>query len=133
MYEIERRNYIDHVLRFQHRMGLSNDKMAELLNLSTRTYDRFIAGQHIQSEFDLIMRVYELSGKMMFVMTGAKVPREAEDLQTYLQLTDDNKDLIDSILRAIYEKQCRKEREVESSIIYPSLHAGAGPERSVSR
>ena len=116
MYEIERRNYIDHVLRFQHRMGLSNDKMAELLNLSTRTYDRFIAGQHIQSEFDLIMRVYELSGKMMFVMTGAKVPREAEDLQTYLLLNDRNKDIIDKMLRVLYDQQCIEERNSSKHI-----------------
>ena len=116
MFEVEWQNYVDHVVSFQHRMGMSNEKMADELFLSKRTYDRLAAGEHILNEFKLIMRVYQLSGKMMFEMTGAKVPREAEDLQTYLLLNDRNKDIIDKMLRVLYDQQCIEERNSSKHI-----------------
>ena len=108
IYTDARRTYIDHLLAFQGRMGCTNKKMAELLGLSLRQYERFITGEPIQREFDLIMRVYELSGQMMYKMTGAAVPREVENSQLYSQFTEDNKQLADAMMRTIYENQLNK-------------------------
>lgn len=107
-YPDARHTYINCLLAFQGRMGLTNAKMAELLGLSLRQYERFIAGEPIQREFDLIMRVYELSGQMMYKMTGAAVPREVENSQLYSQFTEDNKQLADAMMRTIYENQLNK-------------------------
>ena len=111
MYIAERQNYIKHLLAFQGRMGLSNAKMAEILEINERTYKRFIAGHPIHSEFDLIMRVYELSGKMMFVMTGAKVPREVENSELYLQLDETYRNIADKLMRALYEEQMNAKKK----------------------
>ena len=110
-YERARMTYIQHLLDFKDRMGVTSDKMADILGLSLKTYQRFIAGESIRNEFDLVMRIYELSGHMMYQMTGAKIPREIENTQVYYMLTEDNKRLVDVILRDIYDEQCRKERE----------------------
>lgn len=109
MFTEERNNFIKHLLSFQDRMELSNHKMADILYISERTYCRFISGESIQKEFDLIMRVYELSGQMMYKMTGAKIPREVENSQVYAMLNDKNKELVDIMLRDIYELQLKQE------------------------
>jgi len=110
MFEIERNNFIKSLLSFQDRMELSNHKMAEVLQISERTYCRFISGDSVQREFDLVMRAYELSGKMMYELTGAKIPRELENTQIYSQLNEQNKKIIDIILRDIYELQLKTEK-----------------------
>lgn len=110
MFEVERNNFIKSLLSFQDRMELSNHKMAEVLNISERTYCRFIAGESVQREFDLIMKAYELSGKMMYELTGAKIPRELENTQIYKQLNDYNKKIVDVILRDIFEEQLKAEK-----------------------
>lgn len=108
IYNDARHTYINCLLTFQGRMGLTNAKMAELLGLSLRQYERFISGEPIQREFDLIMRVYELSGQMMYAMTGATIPREVENSQLYTQFTEGNKRLADALMRVIYENQLHK-------------------------
>lgn len=107
MYPVERDHYIGQLKAFQERMGITNKKMAEILDITERTYSRFIAGEPIQREFDLIMRVYELSGRMMHEMTGAKVPREVENSQLYLQMDEQHRRLADEMLRVIFENQMR--------------------------
>lgn len=111
MYETERQNYINHLQAFKDRMEISSEKMASILGISKKTYERFMAGEHIQGEFDLIIRVYELSGKMMYEMTGTKIPQEVENAQVYSLLTDSNKRMVDQMLRIILEEQKRQEKE----------------------
>lgn len=101
----ERRRYICSIQKLQGQLGLTNKKMAEKLGLSERTYERFIAGDPIQREFDLIMRVYEISGQMMYSMTGAKVPREVENSQLYSQLDARGQAAVDAVVRYEYRLQ----------------------------
>lgn len=105
MYLQARQTYIAHLCAFQSRLGLTNSKMAEILEIGSRTYERFIAGEPIQREFDLIMRVYELSGQMMYTMTGASVPREVENTQIYAQLTPQSQHIVDEVLKILYETE----------------------------
>ena len=100
-----RSNYIGFIRAFQGRLDLTNKKMAELLDLPERTFCRFMAGESIGHEFDLIMRVYELSGAMMYQATGAKVPREVENSQIYSQLDPPFQRIADKTMRALWEEQ----------------------------
>lgn len=106
---VARNNYINSVLAYKDRMGLTNDKMAEVLGLTLKTYQRFISGKSILNEFDVIMRVYQLSGKMMYSMTGAEVPREVENSQVYSQLDEYNQSTVDILVHNLYEEQCKRE------------------------
>lgn len=104
-YTDERANYINFIRSFQGRMDLTNKKMAELLDIPERTFCRFMAGESIGHEFDLIMRVYDLSGTMMYQMVGAKVPAEVETSQIYAQLDPIFQRFADKMMRALWEEQ----------------------------
>lgn len=101
-YLAERLCYIKSVQKIQGEKKLTNAKMAQKLGLSERTFERFISGEPIQREFDLIMRVYEMSGEMMYSMTGAKVPREVENSQLYSQLDARGQAAVDAVVRYEY-------------------------------
>ena len=104
-YQEERMNYINFVRAFQGRMDVTNKKMAELLGLPERTFCRFMSGESIGHELDLVIRVYELSGAMMYQMVGAKVPAEVENSQIYAQLDPEFQRFADKMMRALWEEQ----------------------------
>lgn len=107
-YPDEREHYINFIRGFQGRLDLTNRKMAELLDLPDRTFSRFMSGVSIGHELDLNIRVYELSGQMMYRMVGAKVPREVEYCQLYSQLDPEYQRIADGMLHLLWEEQRRK-------------------------
>ena len=104
-YPEERMNYINFIRAFQGRMDVTNKKMAELLGLPERTFYRFMSGVTILNELDLTIRIYEMSGKMMYQMVGAKVPAEVENSQIYAQLDPMFQRIADKMMRALWEEQ----------------------------
>lgn len=105
LYPEERMNYVNFIKAYQGRMGHTNKKMAEVLDLPERTFYRLMSCESIMNELDLILRVYDLSGKMMYQMVGAKVPAEVENSQIYAQLDPMFQRLADKMMRALWEEQ----------------------------
>lgn len=105
MHERERMTYIEQLTAFQTFKGFNNAAMAEKLCIGQRTYERFIFGDPIQRELDLILQVYGLNGRMMYLMTGVAPPREVENMRLYSQLSDDNKHVVDELLKILYETE----------------------------
>lgn len=98
MYKKEHDHYIQQVENEQFCRCLSNKGMAELLYLPVSTYKNIIYGRTSSVELSLIIRMYELNGKMMYDMVGTRPPKELLMSQLYKELDKDQQRLVDDFI-----------------------------------
>lgn len=98
MYQREHQHYLRQVESEQFCRCLSNKAMAELLYLPVSTYKNLIYGRTSSIELSLIMRMYELNGKMMYDMVGTRPPKELLISQLYKELGKEQQRLVDDFI-----------------------------------
>lgn len=108
MNKSKRQTYINNILAFQGRMQLTNKKMAEILEISEKTYVRFISGYSIQHELDFSLRVSQLSGKTIQELTGLEVTQDEMNNQLYAMLDAEHRHYADIMLQTLYNDQMSK-------------------------
>lgn len=109
MYDKQKHFYIERLKELQSILGLTNTEMAELLYIPKTTYTNLIYHKGGQITFEIIMRVYELNGGMMYLMTGAARPKELEMSEKFNKLNDAGKRILEATMNTlIAEPSLRK-------------------------
>lgn len=103
MYEKEHENYIHAIEQELFERHLSLKEMARLLYISESTLKNLIYRRSTHIELSLILRMYELNGKMLYLLTGSKIPHEVIMSQHYKMLRPDHQLAVDSVIMAFLE------------------------------
>ena len=96
--------YVSQIEAYQFRAGLTNNQMADKLGISASAYKRLKYGVSQHITLDIIMRMYELTGIMMWEMTGAAIPLDIEVAIMYTSLPSDKQRFVKDMIQMMIDK-----------------------------
>ena len=96
--------YVSQIEAYQFSAGLTNNQMADKLGISHSAYKRLKYGVSQHITLDIIMRMYELTGKMMWEMTGAQIPSDIEVANMYKRLPQDKQRFVKDMIQMMLDK-----------------------------
>lgn len=96
--------YVRQIEAYQFSEGLTNNQMAEKLGISDSAYKRLKYGGSQNITLDIIMRMYELNGLMMWEMTGAAIPLDIEVANMYKRLPQDKQRFVRDMIQMMIDK-----------------------------
>lgn len=90
-------NFIDNIEKERVRLNLTQAQMAQKLDMSVSNYKKLIAGQYRRPNLFLAQRLYELTGKLLFVFFDFDSPK-LNAISKFMKLSDTQCSFIDGII-----------------------------------